>query len=269
MEELLEEGLKPALLVSVPDKPRGRKMKMTPSPAKVWAKDHDIQTLTPERFDSNFIEKLKNLDADLFATASYGKIIPKKVLEVPEHGALNVHPSLLPHLRGPSPIESAILADAQITGVTIMLMDEKMDHGPILAQEIYEPEEWPPKASELEKKLARLGGRLLSKVIPDWLAGDIDPQIQDHKEATYTKKISKEDAEIDPGGDPYENLLKIRAYEGWPRAYFFIKTSGGDEKRIIITEAHIEDDKLVLDKVIPEGKKEMRWKDFERNLDNV
>lgn len=268
LNELLEKGYKPSLVVTTPDKPRGRKMRLLPTPVKEWALSKDIEVLSPEKLDRNFEGVLAGYGFDLFVVASYGLIIPGSTLEIPPYGALNVHPSLLPHLRGPSPVESAILGDDRVTGASIMLLDEKMDHGPILAQETFEPEEWPPKASELERDLAHLGGRLLAEVIPEWLAGNIDAQEQDHGSATYTKKISKDDGEIDLGGNAYENLLKIRAYDVWPRAYFFLehpsKTDG--KMRVVVTEAHIEKGVLVLDKVIPEGKKEMRWADFERNL---
>jgi methionyl-tRNA formyltransferase len=265
LDELREKNFVPNLVITTPDKPQGRKLVLTSSPVKVWALEQNIQVLQPEKLNADFIYNLRSKNYDLFIVASYGKIIPKEVLEVPKHGTLNVHPSLLPHLRGASPIESAILGDDGVTGVTIMLMDEKMDHGPIVAQEIYEPEEWPPKASKLEKKLAKLGGTLLAEVIPDWMEGNIDAQEQDHNVATYTQKISKENALIDPKKNAYNNLLKIRAYDTWPRAYTFIDKAGRSV-RVVMTEAHVEKGKLILDKVIPEGKKEMRWKDFERNL---
>jgi methionyl-tRNA formyltransferase len=150
-----------------------------------------------------------------------------------------------------------------------MLMDEKMDHGSIVAQEIYESDPsadgWPPRASRLEKKLAELGGALLAEVIPDWMEGNIDAQEQDHNTATYTQKISKEDAFIDLKKNAYKNLLKIRAYDAWPRAYTLID-KGNKKIRLIITEAHVDKGELILDKVIPEGKKEMSWRDFQRNL---
>lgn len=197
LNKLREKGFVPSLIITTPDKPQGRKLALTPSPVKVWALEQKIQVLQPEKLDDDFISNLSSTTYDLFVVASYGKTIPKKVLGIPKHGTLNVHPSLLPHLRGASPIESAILGDDEVTGVTIMLMDEKMDHGPIVAQEIYESENWPPKASELEKELAELGGALLAEVIPDWMEGNIDAQEQDHNAATYTQKISKENALID------------------------------------------------------------------------
>jgi methionyl-tRNA formyltransferase len=259
----------PDLIVAAPDKPAGRGKNLTPPLVKIWAEEHGIKILQPEKLDPVFSHQLTVDSYDLFIVASYGKIIPKETLEIPKYGSLNIHPSLLPRFRGASPIESQILLDEKIVGVSIILMDEKMDHGPILSQEILEPESWPPKASLLEEKLAKIGGELLASVIPEWIEGNIESQEQDHKQATFTKKITKDDALIKLEDDPYENLLKIRAYDKWPRAYFFVSkgnTSASRRIRITITEAHLENKELVIDRVIPEGKKEMNWSDFERNL---
>ena len=144
-----------------------------------------------------------------------------------------------------------------------MLINEKLDHGPVVAQASIEPKPWPPKASELEEVLAREGGKLLAEVIPGWSEGSIAPEAQDESKATYSKKISKEDGLIDMTGDPYENFKKIQAFNLWPGAYFFVKR-GGKEVRVKITEATFANDKLVITRVIPEGKREMAYKDFLR-----
>ena len=140
-------------------------------------------------------------DYDLFIVASYGKIIPKSVLEIPKFGALNVHPSLLPKFRGPSPIQSFILSGEEKTGVTIMLMDEEVDHGKIIAQREFEARNTKSEirnksqiqnlklnSKELEEKLAELGGQMLVDAIPKWINGEIKPQEQDHSQATFTEK---------------------------------------------------------------------------------
>jgi methionyl-tRNA formyltransferase len=154
------------------------------------------------------------------------------------------------------------------TGVSIMLLDAAMDHGPIIAQEKY-PSSWvltdPPKGSLLEDALAHQGGKLLAKILPEWIAGRIHSHEQNHEAATFCNKISKEDGHIDLSGDPLINIAKIRAYDAWPGTFFFMK-HGEREIRIRITEAHIESDKLVLDRVIPEGKKEMNHRDFLRGI---
>ena len=179
-----------------------------------------------------------------------------------------MHPSLLPKLRGASPIQSAILEDAPMvepheTGVTIMLIDEEVDHGPIVAQEKIIIENWPPKGSELEEILGALGGKLLAKTIPLWVAGTVTPQPQDHDNATYTKKMTQGSGHIDLADDPVRMYRKIRAFDTWPRAYFLTER-GGREIRVIVTDAKIENSKLIPLRVIPEGKKEMRYEDFLR-----
>jgi len=173
-------------------------------------------------------------------------------------------PSLLPKFRGASPISSAILSGDEESGTTIMLMDAQMDHGPILAQEKADISDI-PKASELGEKLMRLGGKMLIPVIKNILEYKQKEKEQEHNKATFTKKISKEDGLIDLSGDPMENLRKIRAFDIWPRTYFF-KNIDGKDIRIVIAEAHTEEGVLVLDKVIPEGKKEVSYGQFTKDI---
>jgi len=132
LEELKKAGIMPELVVTAPDTPQGRKLILTPPPVKAWAQENGVKFLQPQKLDDSFIGQLSKVNAQLFLLASYGKIIPQKVLDLPQHGTLNVHPSLLPKYRGPSPIQSQILADDKNVGVSIILLDEKMDHGPIV-----------------------------------------------------------------------------------------------------------------------------------------
>jgi methionyl-tRNA formyltransferase len=266
LEELQNAGFIPELIVTNPDRPRGRKMKLTPPPVKVWAEEHNIEVFQPESLsDPEVEEKLRRYDSDLYVVIAYGGIIPKEILDIPKHGVLNVHPSLLPEFRGASPIRSAILEDRRETGATIMLMDEKVDHGPILAQEMYVPEEWPIDGQVLDNRLATLGGKLLAETIPEWVAGNIDPQEQDHDVATFSTKITKDMAElqIDPnnlptGNEAYQTYLKICAFSGWPETFFM---HGG--KRVKIKSARLSDEgALEILKVVPEGKNEMSFEDF-------
>ena len=263
LEELEKNGILPSLIVTATDKPRGRKMLLTPPEVKVWAQAHDIPVMQPEKLTEEFIADLKGKAPqggwDVFAVAAYGKFLPKSLLEIPKHEVLNVHPSLLPRLRGANPIRGAILSDEKEVGVSVMLVDEEMDHGPILAQEKVAVSEWPSRGSELDELLARRGGEVLARVLPQWLKGEITPQEQNHNEATFTKKVTKEDGLIDLNDDPYQNLLKIRAYEGWPGTFFF-----KDEKRIKIIDAELENGELKITRVIPEGKKEVDYKVFLR-----
>ena len=262
LNALEQNGLLPALVVTAPDKKQGRGMELAPPPAKVWAQERGIDILTPALLkDPQLVAELSNSEWDVFVVAAYAKLIPKTILDIPKHGSLNVHPSLLPKFRGPSPALSAILADERITGVSIMQMTEKMDAGPVVAQAKVELEEaaWPPRGQMFEDLLATEGGNLLAEVLPEWIAGKIVPENQDEGRATYTKKFTDKDALVDLAGSPREQLLKIRAFDHGPRAYFL--DSG---KRVLITEAEIKDDKLEILKVIPEGKKEMSFEDYLR-----
>lgn len=262
LDALESHGLFPALVVTAPDKPRGRGLEMSPSPAKKWAMDRGIDVATPATLrDEGFLAELANTDWDVFVVAAYAKLIPPKVLAMPRRGVLNVHPSLLPKFRGPSPALSAILHDERTTGVTIMRMNEKMDEGDIVAQGRIELEEeaWPPKGSEFEELLATEGGNLLAEVLPSWIAGGIESEPQDHTKATFSRKFTDEDARINPEG-AREELLKVRAFDKGLRAYF-LDAKG---KRVIVTDAALEDGKLSIRTVLPEGKKEMPYEDYLR-----
>lgn len=261
LEKLKEAGLLPSLVVTAPDRPSGRGMKLTPPPVKVWADENNIPTLQPEKLDEAFVNQIKEESWDLFVVFAYSALLKRAVLDIPKHGTINLHPSLLPKLRGPSPIVSAILTDQKTTGVTVMLIDEKMDHGPILAQQEVAVDEWPPRVSELQAMLMEVGGALLADTIPKFVRGGIDPQEQDHNSATFCHMLKKEDGRIDLNDDPYQNLLKIRAYETWPRAHFF----NDNGKRVTVLSAHLQEGALVIDEVIPEGRGKMLYEDFLRS----
>lgn len=263
LDELKRHGFMPALIITAPDKPRGRKLLLMPPPAKIWAEKNNIPYIQPETL-SAVPDTLIKTTFDLFIVAAYGKIIPKSILVLPRHEALNVHPSLLPAFRGASPIQSAILKTDK-TGATIMLMDEELDHGPIIAQEALE-EPLPIPRRALEERLARLGGQLLAKIIPQLIEGNIKHLEQDHATATYTKKIKKEDGLFDlkeVKENPEALFRKFCAYEGWPTLYFFIKK---DDKnlRVIVKEAAFENGAFVIKKVLPEGKTLTSWDEFQR-----
>lgn len=269
LEHLAVQGLTPTLIVTAPDKPQGRHLELTPSEVKAWADAHTIPTLQPKTLrDEEIVARLASENADLFIVVAYGKIIPQNVLDLPKLGTLNMHPSILPRHRGPSPIESQILTEelGENVGVSIMLLDAEMDHGPILAQTNNLSElagRWPIKASELRPLLADVGGKLLTEVITDVEAYIAQAREQDHSQATFCKKITKEDALLDLTNDPETNYRKILAYDVWPRAYFFT-TRHDKQVRVIVTDAALEDGVLVLKKVIPEGKREMTYEEFVR-----
>lgn len=265
LDILKKSGLLPCLIVTPPDKPKGRNLILTSPEAKIWAENNEISTIQPEKLDSNFVETLnENGPWDFFVVASYGKIIPENIIKVPKFKTLNVHPSLLPKYRGPSPIETQILNDDKHIGVTIIELDKEMDHGPIINQKEIVVNEWPQK-SELESLLANIGGEILIESIEKIQSGVNDLKDQNHSIASYTKMIEKKDALINLKDDPYLNYRKIVAYSGWPNAYFFVKRKGKDV-RVIIKKASWKSENLEIERVIPENGKEMAYDDFVRGL---
>ncbi|MDE2071608.1 MAG: methionyl-tRNA formyltransferase [Patescibacteria group bacterium] len=220
--------------------------------------------LIVDRKTANFPPEFYNTQWDFFLVASYGKMLPKEILTLPRRGCINIHPSLLPKFRGPSPYVSAILADEREVGVSLMLMEEKMDAGPVIAQARIEivPEDWPPKGLVLSQMLFVEGVNMLKEILPAWLAGDVVPEPQDATHATYTPKFEDDDALVDVA-KPREAFLKIRAFDRDPRAHFF-----DGKRRIIITGASWRDGALVIETVLPEGKKEMPYADYVRGRQN-
>jgi methionyl-tRNA formyltransferase len=269
LEELVKAGFIPSVVVTREDKPSGRNLLVTHSPIKLWAMAHDVKLLQPSNLkNEEFLTEFTKAPLDVSIVASYGKIIPSTIINFPKRKTLNVHPSLLPKLRGSSPIPGAILTETE-TGVTIIRLDEEMDHGPIITQAKVPISDWPPYAISLENILAKEGGKLLAEILPDWIGGNLTEKEQEHSKATFTKLIKKDDAEVDLKGDPQIALRKIRAYSDWPIAWTRIETKKG-LLRVLITKAHIENGNLVIERVIPEGKKEMAYEDFVRGfLPNV
>ncbi len=203
-------------VVTQPDKPVGRKQEIQQSTVSEIAKQHNLHLLKPQTLkDIAVEEQIKDLNADLFVVAAYGKIIPKNILDLAPKGALNVHGSLLPKLRGSSPIQAAILEGLTETGNTIMLMDELMDHGPILAQKTVEinPDD---TYQDLEQKMAESGQILLINSLPNYLNGTLLPQEQQHSDATITKIIEKANGKIDWSKSAQEIYNQYRAYFSWP-----------------------------------------------------
>jgi len=259
LEKLINAGFIPSAVVCNPDKPTGRKKIITPPLTKLLAIKYNIPVLQPEVLSIfNFQFSISNFD--FFIVASYAKILPKEILEIPRFGTIGVHPSLLPKYRGPSPIQAAILNEEQETGVTLFLLDEKVDHGPVLEnrkQKIENSDNY----KTLHNKLAKLGGDLLIETIPKFLREEIKSQPQDESQATYTKKFSAEDgfvgfkdlekAQKDGGQIAIEVERKIRALNPEPGVWT-IK----DGKRMKILEAELMPDKtLKLKKIQFEGKK--------------
>ena len=276
LDKLKAKNFLPSLIITAEDKPKGRNLLLVPPEAKIWAENNRTLFLQPRTLKSpeTYKEIKSHGPFDFFVVASYGKILPQEILDIPKLGTLNVHPSLLPKLRGASPVRSAILTEFE-TGVTIIQLDSQMDHGSIVAQEKNLSWNTPnsiPYAGELEDLLAHEGGKLLVEILSKWLEGKIKEKEQNHNLATFTKKIEKSDGELNLDETPENNLRKIRAFQGWPTAYFFLDRPSsnlggvGSKTRIIVKQAHIEEGKLVIDRIIPEGKKEMSYKDFLNGL---
>ena len=172
LEALIENGYNITAVITNPDEPVGRKQLLTAPPGKVVAEKRGIPALQPVKLDTSFKLKISSLGPDLFVVAAYGKIIPKEILDIPKFGALNVHPSLLPRWRGPSPIQFTILNGDKESGVTIMRVDELMDHGPILAKrELANYELRITNYKDLHDKLAKLGAELLIETLQKYLRG--------------------------------------------------------------------------------------------------
>ncbi len=224
LEKLADSPYKPILVVTETDKPVGRKKALTPPSVKVVAEKYEIPVLQPEKIRNSELE-IRNLKPDLIIVAAYGKILPEEILEIPKYGCLNVHPSLLPRWRGPSPVQSAILNGDADSGVTIMKIAEKVDAGPILIQRELKLE-GKETYDVLHNKLGEMGGDLLIKIIPEWITGKIDPQLQPESKATYTRILKKEDGKINWGKSAEEIERQIRAFDLWPGSFTFWEKSG-------------------------------------------
>jgi methionyl-tRNA formyltransferase len=211
-------------VVSQPDKPKGRGLKSAPSPVKTWALSKNLKILEPEKIKDNekFLKELKELNPDLIVVCAYGKILPREVLEIPEHGCWNIHASLLPKYRGASPINWAIIEGEKETGITIMLMDEGMDTGPILLQKktfIKENE----TAIELAKRLSILGKTALLEALSLYKQGLLKPIPQPEEGISYAPIIKKEDGFFTFEEPAIKIERKVRGFLPWPVAYTFFK----------------------------------------------
>jgi methionyl-tRNA formyltransferase len=264
LDILLANNLLPSLIITSPDKRAGRDLKLTPSPVSIWAKDHNIKCLKPEKLDDIFLDELFRLTdqekIDIYLVVAYGKILPETLIKYPPKKTINVHYSLLPKYRGASPLESAILNGENQTGVTIQEIEYKLDSGPILATQKIPIDIMTTKA-KLKEELIEGGANLLIRTLNQIKDGTINKIPQDENQATFCGKIKKEDGLIDPLGDDLANWNKYRAFYGWPGIYFFADKK--DKKiRLKITQASFVDNKFIIEKVIPENKKEINYSDF-------
>lgn len=263
-------------VVTQPDRPAGRGRKLTQPPVKEYAVTSGLQVIQPDKLksDQDAFQRLADWQPDVIVVAAFGQILEQNILDLTPFGCLNIHPSLLPRWRGAAPVAATILHGDQVTGVTIMKMDVGVDDGPILAQ-CEEPVLPGNTTGSLEERLAVLGADLLVETIPRYINGDIKPQPQDDKIATYAARINKTDGELDFNLPAKILDRQVRAYCPWPGAYTTL-WQGGLFK---IHRAHVSDKPgavpyqrsiieklpvigsgdgwLVLDLVQPAGKKMM------------
>ncbi len=267
-----------------PDKKSGRGQQVAACPVKQFASDAGLRVIQPESFrDPGEVELLAGLKPDIIIVAAYGQILPGKVLQIPPHKCINIHPSLLPRYRGPSPVAAAILnGDAQ-TGVTIMLIERKVDSGPIIAQE-QAPIQDEDTTGSLTGRLATSGAKLLVDTLPAWVQGTIQPLVQDESQASYTRMGKKEDGILDWSWPAVQLWRKVRACNPWPGSYIkwmdsrikimttvpladvekgrvgqVVELPRGDVTRVAVRTG---EGLLGLVRIQPEGKREMTAGDF-------
>lgn len=265
LERIIDAGMPPVALVCNPDRPVGRKQVLTSPPTKqlIANRKLQIEILQPENI-LTIRDKLFALRPDFSVVAAYAKILPKEILGVPRLGVIGVHPSLLPKYRGPSPIQSVILAGEKETGVSLYLMDEKLDHGPIIAEREITIDKLFANSHELADELAEVSAELLIETLPEFVKGEITPLPQDESQATYSKKFTSEDAFISEGdlaaatsGNSPEKVIKvynkILALNPEPGVWT-LRQAQGKQQRVKLLEAKIIDSKLQLTKIQQEGK---------------
>lgn len=270
-----------AAVVCQPDRGAGRGRKIQTPPTKQLALEHGISVMQPRRAaEPASIAELRALRAELIVVAAYGQILPQELLDLPDHGSLNVHASLLPRWRGASPIQAALLNEDLETGVTIMLMDAGLDTGPILAQRSI-PIQGEATAGSLSAELAELGAALLIDAIPGHVEGELRPLPQDNSRATYAPQLTKAEGEL-KFDHPADRLARqVRAFEPWPGSFTHWR-----QQRLAVKRAHpapanglrpglvksidgspavgTAQDALVLDRVQLAGRRETSGEEFVR-----
>lgn len=264
LEILFKNGYIPSIVITGADKRSGRGMGVKETPVAIWAKEHNIRCLKPEKINEIFIEEFGKLNIDLSIVVAYGKILPESFINIPKLGTINIHYSLLPQYRGASPLEQALQNGDKVTGITIQQMAFKLDSGPIIASK-EEDISIDETKDELKSKLINLGSNLLCELIPKIINKEITPINQDDTKATYCKKIKKEDGKIDINDNAEMNYNKYRAFYGWPGVYFFVDIKN-KKTRIKVTKARYENNSFIIERVIPEGRKEINYSDLLKNL---
>lgn len=281
LERLISDGHEIIAVVTQPDRPQSRGMKMTASPVKECALKYNIPVYQPEKIkkDREFIEKYKEMNPELAVVVAFGQILSKELLDIPQKGNINVHGSLLPKYRGAAPIQWSVINGDKQTGVTTMFMDEGMDTGDMLLKEVVEigAEE---TAGELFDRLSVLGAEVLSKTIDKLQDGTLTREKQNHDEATHVSMISKDLGKLDFNKTSKELDCLIRGVNPWPGAYFEINgkkikvhkakvsEQTGNAGDIIESDAKkgliiaTKDSSIELVEIQPEGKRRMTAKEY-------
>ena len=219
LDALMTSENRPIAVLTRADRPAGRGRQPRPSPVKQRAMQYGLDILEPTTLRSpEEAERLRALDPTVIVTAAYGLILPRAVLDIPRRGTLNVHPSLLPRHRGPAPVSSTLLAGDESAGVSIFLLDEGVDTGPLLARRVV-PIRSGETAGELTDRLAQFGASLLVETLPGWIEGDVTPQPQDHDGATRSAKLEKGDGDLNWEQPADELERRILAMTPWPGAH--------------------------------------------------
>lgn len=257
-------GYLPEVVITNSDSKQGRGQILQPCVTKIWAIHKHIPSLSPERIDESVIAEIKKYNCDYAIVVAYGKMLPQSLIDSFPRGILNVHYSLLPKYRGASPVESAVRNGETATGVTIQKLAFAMDAGDIFAQK-----ELPIGESEtaplLKQRLIAVGAELLIDTLPAFETGDVTHTPQDHAQATFAKKIKKEERELSLSDNVQENWNKYRAYAEAPGTHFFVEKN--DQKvRVKIVQAELKDGIFTPVRIVPEGKKEMDFEVFLKSI---
>jgi methionyl-tRNA formyltransferase len=280
LEKLAEAGFRIQLVVTQPDKPRGRGMELTPSPVKQRALELGLQVAQPDKIKNNeeFRSQLSTLMPDAIIVVGYGRLIPQWMIDLPPMGNINLHASLLPKYRGAAPIQWAIACGETVTGVTTMKIDSGLDTGDILLQKEI-PVEAKDTAETLAPRMANIGAELVRETLPGLRAGTVHPTPQDNTKASLAPILKKEDGEIDFHRSAQEICNRLRGFQPWPGAYTNFRGKNlqvWDAKPLqrVLSEAEfaVEADRLIVGcgkgtalellEVQPEGKKRMATRDF-------
>lgn len=281
LKALINDGNKIVGVFSQPDKPKGRKLIMTPPPVKAAALENNLRVFQPVTLkDGKVLEILKELEPEMIVVAAYGKILPKEIIDFPKYGCINVHASLLPEYRGASPIQTAIIEGKTKTGVTAMYMDEGLDTGDMLMKtevEIGENE----TADELHDRLSEVGAELIVKVVHSAVDGTLVREKQDDKKSSYAKMLTKDMSVVDFKGTARNVHNHIRGLNSWPGATAQLNGKKVKIHRTLVSKENGEPGQVIslvplivacgegaieITEIQPEGKRKMTAQEFINGL---